>query len=790
MTRRFWFVVLVLVATVLVVVVSGLTFLRARVASSRLPERFRSVEILRDCPATVDVLFDQSGYPHVFSGDDSALWYAQGYLHARDRFFQMDLARRAAAGRLAEVFGQAMLTHDRKARTLRLASSARRQAALLSERDRRVLDDYTAGVNAAIDRFGRWIAPEVWLLDFPPQRWSIEDSLAIGLLAQLDLSRAMGSEMRRALQLSRLGRERAVDLWGWSPAEARQWIPPIDGVRQPVRSDEAITLPGGGFGTNAWAVAPNRTLSGRPLLANDPHLGVQLPASFFAIHLRGPRLDVSGASIPGMPGVVIGHTSGVAWGLALSMLDDQDFYRLTVDDLGSRELVDGAWQPLRTVTENIAVRWQDEPVLLKVRLSVHGPVVREQRDEALAVAWTGLHGPTVLQAVLAMNRAATVSEVASAWTGVISPSLCIVAADTTGNILHQVVGQAPVRGRGAGRLPAPGSDSAWAWKGFRPATDNARRLNPSEGFAVAANQDLFGEGLFPSAASFPGEFEPPWRARRISAALSASDDWTVSSTEALQRDDVSARAIALLKLLRVDLQEQGGAAVDELLAWDGDMRATSHGATLFAELLSHLEEQIGQDEVQRFSLTENPIGPEEILRLLAGGLDPRWWDDARGSTKRSPAEVVRAAVSDLEDGRRRVQWGDVHQVVFNHPLASLPGIGRLLSDTWSRGPFPSDGGGATVNAQNWERSRPFRVTTIPALRFVADVGNWDATVLGLPLGQSGRPWSRHYDDQIAEWRHGHSAVMPFSREAVRKAASASLRLETREPRATAAVGRE
>jgi penicillin amidase len=557
-----------------------------------------------------------------------------------------------------------------------------------------------------------------------------------------------------------------------------------------VRADEAITSTGPGFGANAWAVSPQRTLSGRPLLANDPHLGVQLPASFFAIHLSGPHLDVSGASIPGMPGVVIGHTSGVAWGLALSMLDDQDLYRLTVDDLGSRELVDGAWQPLRTVTENIAVRWQDDPVLLKVRLSVHGPVVREQRDEALAVAWAGLHGPTMLDAVLGMNRATTVSEVASAWADVISPSLCVVAADTSGDILHQVVGQAPVRVRGAGRLPAAGSDSGWAWKGFRPVAEGHRRVNPIEGFVVAANQDLFGEGLFPSDTSFPGEFEPPWRARRISAVLSGSEGWTVSSTQALQRDAVSNRAIALLKLLRADLQEQPGAAVDELLAWDGDMRATSHGAKLFAELLVSMEEEIGHDEVQRFSLTDNPIGPEEILRLLAGGLDPRWWDDARGSMKRSPIEVIEAAVRNLEDSRGRIRWGDVHQVAFDHPLASLPGIGRLLSDTWSRGPFPSDGSGATVNAQDWERARPFRVATIPALRFVADVGNWDATVLGLSLGQSGRPWSRHYDDQIADWLHGHSAVMPFSRKAVREAAAASLRLEPREQRPRAALDRQ
>ena len=393
MIRRAWFVLLAIAVLLGVVAVLALTHLRMRAASTRLPERGSVTENVVGCPARVEVVLDDRGIPHVESASESAMWFSLGYLHARERFFQMELGRRAGAGRLAEIFGESALDNDRKMRTLRLAASARRQSALLSPEERRVLENYSAGVNAAINRFGKWIAPETWLLGVEPEPWQIEDSLTIGLLLQLDLSWAMGEELKRAVELVRLGREKAVDLWGWTPTQAHAWIPPGEGVRQPRRDYEPITPPMGGIGSNSWAVSPQRSAVGRPLLANDPHLGVQMPGSFFAVHLRGPRTHVAGATIAGIPGVIIGHTEDVAWGLTLAMVDDQDLFKVTLDDAGTRELIDGRWQSLRTVTEDISVRWQDAPMLLKVRFSRHGPLVREQRGETLALSWTGFQGP-------------------------------------------------------------------------------------------------------------------------------------------------------------------------------------------------------------------------------------------------------------------------------------------------------------------------------------------------------------------------------------------------------------
>ena len=775
MIRRVWFILLAITVLLGVVAVLALTHLRMRAASSRLPERGTFTETVVGCPARVEVLLDERGIPHVESASESAMWFSLGYLHARERFFQMELGRRAGAGRLAEIFGESALDNDRKMRTLRLAASARRQSALLSPEERRVLEHYAAGVNAAINRFGKWISPESWLLGVEPEPWQVEDSLTIGLLMQLDLSWAMGEELKRAVELARLGRERAVDLWGWTRTQARAWIPPGEGVSQPRRDYEPITPPMGGLGSNSWAVSPARSAAGRPLLANDPHLGVQMPGSFFAVHLRGPRTHVAGATIAGIPGVIIGHTEDVAWGLTLAMVDDQDLFTVTLDDAGTRELIDGRWQSLRTVTEDVSVRWQDAPVLLKVRFSRHGPLVREQRGETLALSWTGFQGPSMASAILGMNSARSVEEAGAAWDSVLGPAMNLVAADSNGHILHRVVGWVPDRGLGAGRLPSPGSDSRWAWSGFRRVAATSR-MDPQVGFVATANHDLFGEGDFPERDRFPGEFAPPWRVRRIRQALAARSDWTVKGFADLQGDVVSGRAIAVLRQLRPEFEEHLGVSAEELMTWDAKMEVGSTATTLFSAFMLELEAAVADDEAQRDGLEWNPLGQERLLRLLAGGLDESWWDDVSIPGNQTRTDILDRVLQDLDRRGPQESWGKVHQVNFDHPLTRLSFVRKLAADSWSRGPFAVAGGNTTINGQYWSERRPFVVNAIPAMRFVADVGNWDDTILVLPVGQSGRPWSRHYSNQISSWLNVEAVRFPFSREAVEAAAAVRIEL--------------
>ncbi len=782
MSRRSGLVLLFAVAFVVVISVALLAHVRFWSAGSRVPDRGRVVERMEGLGGAVRVVFDGGGLPHVEAASRDDLWFVQGYLHARERFFQMELARRIAGGRLAELVGPGGLDLDRKARTWRLSTVARQQGRTLTADERSALEAYSRGVNAALARWGRWIAPETGILGLDPEPWSPVDTLGVGVVFQLGVTFAMGEELRRGVELARLGREAAVALWGWSPGEARRWIPPAEPPRLPLdpRSD-AITGGLSGIGSNNWALGPGKTASGHPLLANDPHLGVQMPGTWYGIHLRGGGLDVIGASIPGAPGVMIGHNRNVAWGFTMAMLDDQDLYRLTVDREHAREFVDGRWLPLQSIREQIRVRGRREPVTVTVRMSRVGPVVRDRGGEVLALAWAAARGPTALGAFLRMNEAETVRELAAAWEPVVGPAMNLVAADTEGHILHQVVGRVPLRERGAGRLPAPGEDSRWWWKGFRPMEANPWKMDPPEGFLATANHDLFSEGDYASSLWFPAEFASPWRYRRIRRVLASREGWTAADCLALQGDVASGRARALLGLLLPDLRRHGGPTAAALMAWDGRMDSDSVAAHLYSRLMLELCRAAGGDEARRLGLERTFVTPRRLLLLLAGALPGEWWDDVETPDRVETREEVVEAVLDRLDGLRPGRpWGEVHRVRFAHPFAGVPVLGKVLGTAWSRGPVPVGGSGVTVNGQYWSLSHPFEVTAIPSMRFVADLGRWDASLLVLPVGNSGRPWSARYDDHLGAWASGAGVALPFSREAVEASERTVLLLDPRD----------
>lgn len=745
---------------------------------SRLPESGREVVQIRGIRDQVTIAFDGRGVPHIDAATVEDLWLAQGYVHARDRFFQMDLGRRMAAGRLSEIFGEAALPTDRKMRTLRLAATAGRQATALDDGVRKTLERYSDGVNAALRDYGRWIAPELWMLGVEPGAWGVEDCLSVGLLMELNLTWAMGDEITRSVEMTHLGRDHAVDLWGWGPGEQRRWIPPVDLPSRPPGEEDAIMAPFGG-GSNSWAISPARTATGRPLLANDPHIGVTVPGTWYAVGLRAPGIHAVGASIAGIPGVLIGHNNRVAWGFTMSMMDDQDFFVLTLDESRDRELVDDSWIPLRTVTETIDIRWRSEPETMKVRISRHGPVVRDTFDSTLALAWTALQGPNSIDAFLRMVRADGVEDVATAWSDAAGPSMNLVAADVEGHILHQVVGRRPRRGRGAGRLPSPGSNSAWSWKGLAEFSENPRMLDPDEGFVGTANHDIFGEGDYDPKQTFPADFAAPWRIRRIRSLLATKTDWDIDSCLDLQGDVMSGRAVALLKVLWPDLERHGGSTSVALLGWDGRMDVDRVEPLLFSRLILELAREVGQDEALDLGLETTPFNAERVLRLLAGGLSEAWWDDVRTETVEDRESIIDRCLDRLDLLDHSTVWGDVHQVDFSHVLDDFPLVGALLRLGGHRHPVGLPGDSTTINANTWDLAKPFNVRFIPSMRFVADVGDWDRSILVLPLGQSGRPWSPHVADQFSDWLGLRGRTLPFSRQMVEKETRAELILTPR-----------
>lgn len=725
------------------------------------PEAHRLPGLQRPC----QVAFDRFGVPHVQAQSLRDAFFVQGFLHARERFFQMELARRAAAGRLAELLGPKAVPLDVRFRRWGLWEAARRQRQQLEGEAEAVLAAYAAGVNAAFATLPPWrLAPECLFLGCQVEPWVPEDTLAVGLLLQSDLTWAAGEELRRARELAALGGARVAALWGWTEEQVEAWVP----APSAPRPDGALpVLPTfSGVGSNNWAVMGSRSASGWPLLANDPHVGVANPATWYEIHLQAPGLAVAGASVPGTPGVLVGHNQQVAWGLTMVMLDDQDLFRLTLDREGKRERFGDSWLPLQVQEQKVRVRGEKAPRSLTVKRSLHGPIIREEEGEVLALAWSALQARSPVGCFLRLAQAQSAEEAMASFSSCESPALNLVVADRQGHVGWQVTGRVPRRGRGAGRLPAPGDDPAWAWQGFEPFHTNPRLFDPPAGLLATANHDPFAEGDFPPPA-FPGEFAGPERVRTIRRTLASRQDWDVAGFLSLQLDVHNPQAEALLAALRPMLQQLAHPAAKQLLAWDGRMSADSKEALLWAEFLRALIRRVGGDEAKATGLDRSPLSAAAILRLVLGQLDAAWWDDVTTPQREEAQEMVARALAEAVERAAGKRWGEAHQVLFAHPLGSVPLLGWLFN----AGPFPVGGAGPCLNATAYRAlGDDFTVVALPSLRFVADLSNWDNSRMVLPLGQSGHPLSRHARDQLPLWLSGQAHTMPFSAQAVAEAA--------------------
>ena len=458
-------------------------------------------------------------------------------------------------------------------------------------------------------------------------------------------------------------------------------------------------------------------------------------------------------------------------------LDDQDLFRLSVDGTRTRERIDGTWHSIRTVTESINVRDADEPELLKVRVSKLGPVIADDGRTVLALSWTGHYGTSPISAFLRMNRASSVSDVAAAWKDAMGPSLHLVAADRDGRLLHQVVGRVPIRERGAGRLPAPGEDSRWAWQGFLSFAANPRTLDPPSGWLAVASHDIFLESDYQASMRFPADFEPAWRVRRIRELLSRNDKWSIAQGLELQTDVVSGRARGVLQLLGPEIAAAGGGAkLKALQEWNGAMRAELCAPSVYVSLLNRLADAVGSDEARMASLNVNPIDNTRLVRLLAGGIHERWWDDVGTTRIEGRADILSTVLSQIERSEFGT-WGSQHYVVLRHPFERLPGLGRSAGRVLSRGPFQASGDETTVAGFACAGPLPTAVSMAPAVRFVTQPGFWDETVVVIAGGQSGRPWSPYYDNQIGPWLAGQAVTLAFDDSSVEAATVARLRLE-------------
>jgi penicillin amidase len=748
--------------------------------------------------APVEVWRDSMGVPHVWAASEADLFRAMGYVHAQDRLFQMEMFRRVADGRLAEMLGAELVETDRFLRTVGMGRAAGEHERLLAPEQRAMLQAYADGVNAWTQARRGTLPPEFVTLRVRPEPWTVGNSLSIAKIMAWDLAEwNLGLDLQGAVDA--VGEERAADLFPaypdsglnilgddarWrgrgegAPAAAAAPVPRVSGrvplPRVPPLALEILDGVSIARASNSWVIGGERTASGKPILANDMHLALRAPPIWYLAALHGGGLNVTGMTLPGVPVVVAGHSDRVAWGFTNAYVDDTDFFVEEVNpDEPNRYRTPSGWAEMTVRVDTIRVKGA-EPVLHTVRWTRNGPVLsdveRRGGDRVLSMRWASHEPSGEVGALLGMNRARSADEFLQALRGFDNPHQNVVFADADGRFGYWMAGRVPVRRGGDGVLPVPGWTGEGEWTGWLDFDQHPHVLEPADGFVVTANNRQVGPE-YPHHIS--AQWADPFRAMRIRQLVEAGSRFTADEVAAQQMDVRDVWALGHLPRAVAAAERAGDSASAGLLrGWDGQAGTGSRPAALFYTWYDELRARVGHDE---FGDARVYFPRSAFDRLLAAG-GGAWADDVRTPEVETldalEVEAMRTAVERV-DGRA---WGELHTVTVAHPMGSVAALERILG--LNIGPFPSAGATHTVNVAGWGgREPPFRVGHGASQRHVVDMADVDgAGGFVLPGGQSGVPFSRHYADQMPLWRDGRLWRIPLDRDAAAARAVARMTL--------------
>ena len=760
--------------------------------------------------ARVEVRRDALGVPHIRSQSVADALYAQGYVTAQDRLWQMDLSRRNAEGELSEIFGDRTLRLDMDSRTLGLPQVAAAGLAELSPDERHLLDAYARGVNAFIDSHRNRLPVEFLILRYQPQPWRAIDSVAVTLNLARALSQTWESDLMREHIAAKLGKDLFSDVFPdhsaldvpvagvpgacrLSFADCRSAQSKIVNRKSPMAvldsGDFRLPSSGGrsiestidngqssvvGVGSNNWVVNGTHTKSGKPLLANDPHLAHSIPSVWYMIHLKAPRLDVTGVSLPGLPFVPLGHNEHIAWGMTNTGPDVQDLY---IEKFNARDprkyLHNGQWLDAHVREESIKVRGRHD-YHFTVTVTRHGPIISHDGDRDLALQWTLLSPHAVRLSFMRINQASNWQEFIAALRDFHVPMQNCVYADVEGNIGYYAAGLVPIRKQGKGDVPVPGSTDDYDWTGFIPFEDLPHSFDPPGGIIATANGRITPDN-YPYFIT--ARWEAPFRTARIFQLLHDGGRFTSPDMLRTQTDILSLEDEWLAKQVLVAAAKQPPSSSDAqfalsvLKAWDGEARADSV-ATLVLEvtrraLLSRILKSKLGDDLAGYRWPMSTIFLQNVLEQNLTRWLPPSDTDFSMTLMKSLDEGI-GQIPSLVHSRNHAawRWGDTIPLTFHHPLSGgMPLLGRWLDV----GPFPQAGTGTTV-----KQTTP-RVG--PSMRMVVDFSDFDQSMQNITLGESGQVFSPYYRDQFSAWYNGQSFPMLFSDAAVEKGTVHKLVLE-------------
>lgn len=772
----------------------------------RQPQPQRSGELhIPGLRGSVEVLRDKWDVAHIYAQNVEDLFFAQGYIHAQERLFQMDFQRRLVAGRLSEILGEVALPLDRWMRTLTLYRRAEKEAAAYSGEHRPQFDAYVAGVNAFI---ASGILPmEMRLLRYHPEKWSFADLLAWAKMMAWDLSVNWDTEIIRAHLIKKVGPEKAalleppyLDHWPIIISKQEELYSPGKTALDRAESARRFTGPkaADGLGSNNWVLNGDRTASGKPILANDMHLAMGVPSLWYENHLVAEDFDASGLSFAGIPGIMQGHNQWVAWGFTNGFSDVQDLYieHLRKGDDGKYQYeYQGQWLEADVLDEIIRVK-DSEPVTETVIVTRHGPIINLlapdfNNEEPLALCWTALRENAPISTLFKMNSARSCDEFREALRDWTAPTQNAVYADIQGNVGYTLAGTVPIRTKGDGRLPVPGWEGEYEWSGYIPFEELPHMFNPQKGYIATANNKVVSDD-YPYYLGL--DVGMGNRCQRIEEMIEQKDKHSIEDIGRIQLDQVSiaARTISLVLGELVTENEALKPILSRFSKWDGCLNSTSPEAALYEVFihilinrllkpyLGDLTELYAGKGLTPVIKTSNMLGDHSRKWLLSILQDPSsaWWTSQEGISREDHLtaallESVEYLKSTCGPRIEDWQWGRIHQITFSHNLGSVKPLDKLLN----RGPYPMGGDVDTIWMGHAGMYRLTSGTFVgPQFRFIGDLDNWDNCRGVLTPGQSGHLASRHYDDGIKPWLAGQYHPMLYDRAAVLKAVDARLLL--------------
>ncbi|WP_088006125.1 penicillin acylase family protein [Indiicoccus explosivorum] len=771
--RRWLKVLLIAVGALVVLAAAALIFVNVFINKSKpVIEGELTLAALEE---EVTVTRDDMGVPHITAQSDADLYRAQGYVQAQDRMFQMDLSRRQASGELAEVIGEAAVETDKLFRTFSLRDAAGKSLDAYSDEAEQVLEWYAEGVNAYMeDAKAEGTLPfEFTLLGYEPEPWEPLDSLTIGKYMAYDLGGHWSALAFRHWALNEFTEKKARELFITYPDNAPSIIEANKEMEVKVAGEfNADLVPPEFNGSNNWVVSGEKTASGKPLLADDPHLGLSTPSIWYQMHLESPEQNVSGVIFAGIPGIILGHNEEIAWGVTNVGPDVQDLYIETPNPEDPTQfLYEGEWEQAEVREERILVK-DGEPIDYQVLVTRHGPVIsdviyeEEDPGAVFSMQWTALEPTLELQAVLKMNKASDWDEFENALEDFQAPAQNFVFASEDGTIAYKANGRIPIRKTGDGQLPVPGDSADYGWEGYVPYDELPVVVNPEEGFIATANNEVVDENYEYHITDF---WAQPYRYMRIAEVLSAGENLTAEDMMELQMDTKNLYAEeflpSMIEAVRAETDEH-----DELLAiledWnrvdEADQAAPLIFRTWIRELPDTLWEEKMPEDVYELMPGKNHITDQLMREAFAG--EPGAWVEEYGGVEKWLSDSLTAAEAviseEFGEDAGDWDWGKYHELLFSHPVS---GASPILAEFMNPEILPVGGSNVTVMAA---ASDPDGIVDHGASwRFVADLADLSETYHIVGPGQSGHVKSPFYDNQVADWVEGDYHATPIDGDA-------------------------